>query len=247
MSRGRASRKSRANSPGWGVMTVPGRSIQRLPSPPSGRRHPAPGDRPTPGPATCPRAPPAGHRRPRARRPSQVCTMASGTWAAISARTSGSVSTVTRPAPTRRAPRAASTAAPLMPRLPARMATWPKLPLWGSQLPGGQPGAFQQVQTGLRGSVQRNGDDRDLAAAVPGGPQAVADLQVRRNRRSGRAARPRRNLRGAGIQARGQIQGQHRQATGIQGPHPGRRRRPPGAAWCPGRRGHPPPSPARSA
>ena len=83
--------------------------------------------------------------------PCQGRTMASGTWAATSARTSGSVSTVTRPAPTRRAPRAESTAAPLMPRLPARMATCPKLPLWASQALGGRTGRSRSCRAACGG------------------------------------------------------------------------------------------------
>jgi len=82
--------------------------------------------------------------------PVQADTMASGTCAAISDRTAGSVSTVTNPAPQRRAPRAASTAAPPIPSQPARMATCPKSRLCVSHFKGkGRPGRSTKQKRGV--------------------------------------------------------------------------------------------------
>ncbi len=130
-------------------MAVPGRSIQRPPSPSFSAEASS-----TSGPSQSGTwaMPPGPTRRTSASGgtiPCQGRTMASGTWAATSARTSGSGRTVTRPAPTRRAPRADSTAAPLMPRLPARMATCPKLPLCASQARGGSTGRSSSCSAAL--------------------------------------------------------------------------------------------------
>src|SRR5213594_4561187 len=58
--------------------------------------------------------------------PDQVIDSIEAAW--ISFAVSGSVITVTRPAPVRIAPRAHITAAPLLPAEPATMPTWPYVP-----------------------------------------------------------------------------------------------------------------------
>ncbi len=84
---------------------------------------------------------------------------------------------------------------------------------------GTGPGALQEAQGGPGGAVQGDGDEGDLPAEIPGGAQAVADLQVTEGRGAGGAHDGAGGLRRIRVQARGQVQGQH--PGPFQGLHPG--------------------------
>ena len=86
--------------------------------------------------------------------PVQARTMASGTWAATSARTSGSGRMVTSPAPARRAPRAAITAAPLMPGEAGPDGHVAEVLLVGVPAAGRRQGPLQEAQSGGRRAAE---------------------------------------------------------------------------------------------
>ena len=127
-------------------------------------------------------------RRRRARRPPPAdrCVIASGSAAQSASASDAAQKTVTRPAPARRAPRAARSAAPALPREPAMTASRPKSPLCASTRRPREQGA----DVGLLGpgeasravaleSRARDSDVGDLhrAAGVGRRRQQVAGLR----------------------------------------------------------------------
>ena len=143
---------SRANSPSWGVSTVapagrasrisicsarafmPSASTTNGPFSSSSRDRASRSvcrSRPRPGPMRT-----ASHPWAKAMfsrySPRMGRAMASSHLAARMGHTCSGVRMLTSPAPVRRAPRAASTGAPVKPTLPPRMRVLPKVPLWPS-------------------------------------------------------------------------------------------------------------------
>ena len=89
--------------------------------------------------------------------------------AATMGRALAAVATVTSPAPARKAAIAASAAAPVLPTEPARISTWPKLPLWAS----GFRGRAIQAKSSRHAKLKNSSESLSSASGgvpIPGGP-----------------------------------------------------------------------------